>query len=72
MSAPIEPTQYQIDVYSLGQAGPLVTDQWVTWDSSSPYTVSFVNGLAVKSRWFPNPIGAMRFYAGSDTTCTPY
>lgn len=71
-----EPTDYAVQVYPLGQSGPLGSDQWVEWGDANPgyvpYTVSFASGLAVKSLWFPAPQGPMSFYAGDSATGTPF
>jgi len=77
VSAPIEPTNYSVQVYALGQAGPLGSDEWLQWGGPGnptygPLTVSFVSGLALKSLWFPAPQGPMSFYAGSSATGTPF
>jgi len=77
MTAPIQPTNYDVQVYALGQAGPLGSDAWLQWGGPGnptfgPLTVSFVSGLAVKSLWFPDPQGPMSFYAGDSATGTPF
>jgi hypothetical protein len=77
MTAPIQPTNYDIQVYALGQAGPLGSDAWLQWGGPGnptfgALTVSFVSGLAVKSLWFPDPQGPMSFYAGDSATGTPF
>ena len=72
MSAPFEPTNYDIQVYPLGQSGVLPSDQWIDWNSANPLTISFTSGLAVKSLWFPNPQGPMSFYAGDNAMGVPF
>ena len=76
MSQPPLPTSYDVQVYPLGQSGALGSDQWLEWGIANPgytpLTVSFQSGLAVKSIWFPNPQGAMQFYAGDSATGTPF
>jgi hypothetical protein len=67
-----EPTSYGVDVYALGQAGPLGSDLWWPWDTSSAFTISLASGLAVKAIWFPFPQGEMSFYAGDTATGTPF
>lgn len=70
---PFDPANYEVQVFALGQAGPLASDGWYNWaDSTQPITASFVSGLAVKSLWFPHPLGPMSFYAGADTSGTPF
>lgn len=75
-SVPPLPTNYDVQVYPLGQSGALGSDQWLEWGQANPgytpLTVSFVSGLAVKSLWFPDPQGAMQFYAGDTATGTPF
>lgn len=65
-------TTFTETLYPLGQPGFLGSDEWFEWTESAPVTVSFQSGLAVKSIWFPSPMGQMSFYAGPSATGTPF
>ena len=65
---------YDVQIWPWGQPQQPQDNNWVLWDSDAlnPITLSFSNGLPVKSIWIPALTGPVTCYNGDTATGTPF
>ena len=65
---------YGVQIWPWGQPFQAQDNNWVLWNSTAlnPITLSFSNGLPVKSIWIPALTGPVTCYNGVTATGTPF